>query len=135
MGLAQTQTYGLEQAMEAGIPNRFDFRSREYDLKLAKNRVQKNRNAWVPNIEAEGSVQYNTHISPTYVPKGFAGFDEAGLLSLGAKNQTIMGLSISQPIYKPGINTDIKIAKVHQQFSQEQLRAYKLEIKNSIAKA
>lgn len=135
MGWAQTQNYSLEQAMEAGVQNRFDLRSQEYDLKLTKNQIKKRKKAWIPNIEAEGNIQYNTHISPTYVPKGFAGFDEAGLLSLGAKNQSIFGLSISQPIYKPGINTDIKIAKVHQQLSEEQLRAYKIEIKNNISKA
>src|SRR5699024_880805 len=73
--------------------------------------------------------------SPTYVPKGFAGFDEAGLLSLGAKNQSTFGLALTQPIFKPGINTDIEISKTQQQLSQEQLRAYKIEIKNNISTA
>src|SRR5699024_7181257 len=90
---------------------------------------------WIPKIEAEGKIQYNTQLSPTYVPEGFAGFDEAGLLNLGAKNQSTFGLSLTQPIFKPGINTDIKIAKTQQQMSQEQLQGFKTEVKYNIAKA
>lgn len=78
IGMAQTQTYSLEQAMEAGIQNRFDIQSREYNVYLAENQIQKSKKAWIPNVEAEGNIQYNTQLSPTYVPKGFAGFDEAG---------------------------------------------------------
>lgn len=135
IGLAQTQSFSLEKAMETGIQNRFDIRSREYNLVLAENQIQKNKKAWIPNIEAEGNIQYNTQISPTYVPEGFAGFDEAGLLSLGAKNQSTFGLSLTQSIFKPGINTDVKIAKTQQQMSQEQLRSFKTDVKNNIAKA
>lgn len=56
-------------------------------------------------------------------------------MSLGAKNQSTFGLALSQPIYKPNIKTDIKIAKAQQQLSEEQLRGYKIEIKNSISTA
>lgn len=135
IGMAQIQTYSLEQAMETGIQNRFDIRSREYNMHLSENQIQKSKKAWIPKIEAEGNIQYNTQLSPTYVPKGFAGFDEAGLLSLGAKNQSTFGLALTQPIFKPGINTDIEISKTQQQLSQEQLRAYKIEIKNNISTA
>lgn len=135
IGMAQTQTYSLEQAMEAGIQNRFDIQSREYNVNLAENQTQKSKKAWIPKIEGEGNIQYNTQLSPTYVPEGFAGFDEAGLLSLGAKNQSTFGLALTQPIFKPGIQTDIEIAKTQQQLSREQVRGYKTDVKNKIATA
>jgi outer membrane protein TolC len=137
-GFAQSKksiTLSLQHAMELGLQNRFDVKADRYNIRMAKNKIRKNRKAWIPDIKAQGQVQYNTQIQSTYVPKGFAGLEEPGLLSLGAKNSTVFGLTLTQPLFKPGIHTDVKIARTNLSLQKEEFRGKKINIKYQIATA
>lgn len=134
IGFAQvdnTLQLSLQEAIETGLKNRFDIQANQYNIDLAKNQVQSHKKAWIPDLHAEGNIQYNTDLKPTVVPGGFAGFSEPSLF----KSTTAVGLSLEQPIFKPGINTDIKIAKANRNLQVEKNQGKKVEIKNMIAQA
>jgi outer membrane protein TolC len=131
----QPITLSLQQAMKLGLQNRFDVKADQYNIRMAKNKIHKRRKAWIPDIHAEGKIQYNTQIQSTYVPKGFAELEEPGLLSLGAKNSTAFGLTLTQPLFKPGIHTNVKIAKANLSLQKEKFRGVKINIKYQIATA
>ncbi|TXJ22494.1 MAG: TolC family protein [Chitinophagaceae bacterium] len=128
-------TLSLRQAVSLGIKKRFDIQADQFNIKLAQNDISRDKKAWIPDIHADGSIQYNTQLQPTYVPAGFAGFTEPGMLAFGAKNATVFGLTLNQPLFKPGMNADVKIAKTQFALQLEKMRGNEIEIKNTIAAA
>lgn len=133
--MSQQRSLSLQQAMQLGLKNRFDLKAEQYNIDLSENQASLDKKAWIPDVHAEGSVQYNTNLQPTYVPAGFAGFTEPEMLSFGAKQQSVFGLALEQPIFKPGINTNVKIAKAQLSLQQEKLRGLEIAVKSAIATA
>lgn len=131
----QDVTLSLKQAVELGLKNRFDRKAFQYSIPIAENDLSKSKKGWIPQVLAAGDIQYTTQIQPTYIPKGFVGFGEPGLLTLGAKNMTVFGLSLAQPLLQPGINTDVKIAETNLALQREVIRGHDIDIKNKISLA
>jgi outer membrane protein TolC len=131
----QAFTLSLKQAMELGLKNRFDRKVFQYNIPMAENDLSKSKKGWIPEVQAAGDIQYTTQIQPTYIPKGFVGFGEPGLLTLGAKNMTVFGLSLVQPLFKPGINTNVKIAETNLALQKVKIRGDEMDIKNKISLA
>lgn len=125
----------LQDAIRIGIESRNDINAKTFDEYLAANEVKSAQKKWIPNIEAEGNIQYNIKNVPTYIPEGFAGLTEPQILSFGAKNQSIFGLSLDQVIYKPQIGTGVKVAKTNLELQKEKNRGFQTELRNSIAGA
>ncbi|MBS1690200.1 MAG: TolC family protein [Bacteroidetes bacterium] len=135
---AQTEnrlSLSQQDAINIGLKNRYDVQANKYNVELAKNTLVKNKKEWIPDISASGNVRYNTQLQATLIPAGFGGLTEPQLLALGAKDVTIAGLSLNQPIYKPGINTDIKIAANNINLQKEKNIADEIEIKTKISEA
>ncbi|OQP64431.1 hypothetical protein A3860_20905 [Niastella vici] len=125
----------LQQAISTGLKNRYDIQASQYDVSLAQNAISKNRQEWLPEINASGNMRYNTQLQATMIPAGFGGFDKAQLLALGAKNVTIFGLDLVQPIYKPALTSDIKIAQNNLDLQKEKNREQEINIKQQISEA
>lgn len=133
-GKAQTtEALSLEQAIDKGLHNRFDRKADAYNIDLADNKIQQQKKAWIPDIHAEGNAQYNTDLKPTVVPGEFVGEEDPSLLALGSKSTTEFGLSLEQPVFKPGINTDVKIAKAQRTLEREKHHGTKINIKEQVA--
>lgn len=128
-------TLSLQQALTLGIQNRYDLKANLYNISLAKNRISKNKKAWIPDIHAEGNLKYNSQLRPTIIPEGIFGSTKAQMIAMGSKNVSTFGLSLNQPVFKPGINTDIKIANARLDLNKEKIRGNKIDIKNDIATA
>jgi len=135
---AQTEdqlSISQQDAINIGLKNRYDVQANKYNVELAKNTLAKNKKEWIPDISASGNIRYNTQLQATLIPAGFGGLTEPELLALGAKDVTIAGLSLNQPIYRPGINTDIKIAANNINLQKEKNVADEIEIKTKISEA
>lgn len=104
-GLSQAQQkISLNEAMEYAVKNRYDVQANRIDIDLAENAVSKSRNEWIPEITATGEMLYNAKLQTMI-------FDTGEEFQMGTKNLTTLGLELNQPIFKPGLNTDIKINK------------------------
>lgn len=125
----------LHQAIELGLQNRYDVKANKKSIDLAENAVSQQKKTWVPTIEAKGSVQYNTQLRSTPIPPGFFGMEEGGLIALGAKNSTAIGISLNQPLFQPGINTRIKESKTQLSIQKERFHEKEINVKNEIATA
>lgn len=125
----------LQQAIDTGLANRYDVQANKYKLSLADNTLKKSRQEWLPDIHAEGNIRYNTQLQATFIPPGFGGLDKPELLALGAKNATILGIELQQPVLQPTLGTDIKIAHNNLELQQEKNRGDEINIKIQIATA
>jgi outer membrane protein len=135
---AQTGTtinVSLQQATNMGLANRYDMQANKYNITLADNALQKSKKEWLPDIGADGNIRYNTQLQATFIPPGFGGSDKATLLALGAKNATILGIELQQPVLQPTLNTDIKIERNHLALQKEKNRSDEINIKIQIATA
>jgi outer membrane protein len=124
----------LQEAIDLGLKNRFDVQADKYNLIMADNEIGKSKKEWIPEISASGNMRYSPQMQATYIPAGYFG-NEAGLVALGAKSTSVFGLDLNQTIYKPGINSDIKIAKNELQIEKERNRQSENTIKEQIAYA
>jgi len=137
-GKAQVQqkmNLSLQEAIQLGLQNRYDVKSKSFNAYLAKNKISSKKKVWIPDLSAEGNIQYNTQLRTTIVPKSFAAMAGTNELKLGAKNVSSFGLSLNQPLFQPGINTDVKIAKANLALQNEKIKGDKIDVKNAIAKA
>jgi outer membrane protein len=125
----------LKEAMDLGVKNRYDMQADKYNIDIAQNDILKSRKAWIPDVKAQGQIQYNTQLQSTLVPGGFLGSSKPQLITMGAKNASIFGLSLKQPVFEPGINSNIKLAKSQQALAQEKNRQSEIRVKIQIATA
>ena len=124
----------LQRAIDLGLQNRFDIQSDKYVLLRAENEINKSKMEWIPEIAGNGNVRYSPKIQSTFIPAGFFG-DDAALVSLGAKSTSVFGLDLTQTIYKPGISSDIKIARNQLALEKQKNRQNENLIKERIAEA
>lgn len=132
---AASLNISLAQALEQGVANRYDIKANNINVGLANNAVQKAKKEWLPDITASPSVRYNTQLQKMIFPDGFGASNQPSTIEIGTKNQTLLSLDLTQNIYKPGLNTDIKIAKNEALLEQEKNREKTISIKQSIAQA
>ena len=125
----------LRQAIDLGLANRYDMQANQYNITLADNALQKSKKEWLPDIGADGNIRYNMQLQATFIPPGFAGSDKAQLLALGAKNATVLGITLTQPLLQPILNTDIKMARNSLALQKEKNRSDEINIKMQIATA
>jgi len=137
-GYAQQSTgdlkVSLQEAIDLGLKNRYDIQADRYNVAVADNEISKNKKEWIPEISGSGNIRYSPQIQATFIPGGFFG-NEAALVALGAKSTTVFGLDLNQTIFKPGISSDIKIAKNNLELEKEKNRQNENYIKEQVAQA
>ncbi|SFW26635.1 TolC family protein [Chitinophaga sancti] len=136
--LVAVNSYGqtgisLNAALETGLRNRFDVQANKLDVVLAKNNITRSREAWLPDLRANGEVRYNTKLE-TMVLDGFNGAGSEKI-EVGTKNWTMYSLELSQPLFKPGLKIDTKIATMEVQEEQAKELEKELSIRNKIVEA
>ncbi len=122
------QRLSLADAVEYAAKNRYDAQANKFDIELAQNAVSKSRNEWIPEITANGEVLYNAQLQTMI-------FDNGEEFKMGTKNLTTLSLELSQPIFKPGLSTDIKINKATLSVKKEVLQEKKTNIKIYVIEA
>lgn len=130
-GQEQSMRLGLQQAIELGLKNRYDLQSKKYNLALAGSEVNKVKKEWIPEISGSGNMRYSPEIQATFIPGGFFS-PNPSLVSFGAKSMAVFGLDLNQNIYRPGITTDVKIAKNNAALAEEQTRQDENAVKEQI---
>lgn len=130
-----TLSISRQDAMNIALKNRYDIQAARYNVALASNNQTRSKKEWLPDINASGNIHYNTQLQATLIPAGFGGLTEPEMLALGAKDVTILGLSLTQPVYRPGIGTDIKIAGNNIALQKEKMVASEIEIKSKVSRA
>lgn len=133
---AQTDTLSISmaQAVEMGLAGRFDYKADQIAVTIAANEVSVQKDHWLPELNGSGTLTYNTQEPSTYIPKGFIG-SEAVLVTFASRNATVLGLTLNQPIYDPGLSDDLRIARNQVAWEKERLRGTAIEVKWLISQA
>ncbi|WP_210516046.1 TolC family protein [Hymenobacter terricola] len=131
---AQTRL-SLPEAIRLGLSTRYDAQANALNVALAETSVRQTRDAWRPELSLTGDVRYNTQLQQTVLPAGFGPTTERQRVALGAKNNTILSLSLSQPLYQPGLHTDTQVADNTRRLEIEKNAQQQTDRKVQIAEA
>jgi len=124
----------LQDALTIGLANRYDAQANRMNISLAENTVQQRRLDWMPELNLSGNVRYNTQLQTTVIPAGaFPGVTESQRLAFGTRNNTFFALDLTQPIYKPELKTDAKLALNSLAIKKEQHNQQQTSLKVQIA--
>lgn len=134
---AQTDSLrlSLTDAVTLGLKNRYDAQANAYNTALSETDVNGKKNAWLPEINGNGTVRLNTQIQQAYIPAGFAGMQEPMLVKFGATNIAVFGLDLNQTIFNPNVKNDITIAKSQAELQKQKDEQDKNFIRERITQA
>ncbi|WP_350340284.1 MFS transporter [Paraflavitalea speifideaquila] len=131
-----TLTISLNEAIQIGLKNRFDIKANQYNINIAETRIRQARNNWWAELSGDGQIKYSPQLQNSVIPGGvLPGFEQTTLVPLIVKNETVLGLNLSQPIYNANLINDSKLAKNQLALQQEKNRAAEIEIMLTISQA
>jgi outer membrane protein len=128
------QNLTLKKAIEIGLINSLELKSSKKNIDLANNTVLKQKKEWLPEIDATGNIKYNTQLQ-TMIIDGLGTDGQSSNLTIGSKNFTSFAIDLSQPIYKPGLIADIKIANNQVLLEKEKNNEKVILLKKNITEA
>jgi outer membrane protein len=133
---ADTLKLSRTEAIRLGLQNRYDVKANAYYVRIAGTQIVQAKNKWLPEINGDGQIRYSPQLQNSVIPGGvLPGFNEPTLLPLTVKNQTVLSLSLSQPIYDANLINDVKLAKNQLLQQEEKNRAAEIEIMLTISRS
>jgi len=134
---AQTDTIKLSvfQATQFGISNRFDVKSDSLNIDIAESKWIRAKKELLPDLSVSGKLTYYDNLQPSIIPAGYLGFTEPEKVSIGMKNNTAFALDLTYAIYKPGLYTDIKLAKNNLSLEKEKTNKNNIDVKIEISES
>lgn len=124
----------LLHAQEIALKNSNALQASRINEAIAINAVDKVKKDWLPEITANGDLRYNTQLE-SMVFDGFGNNGGNTKIQIGTKNLTVFSLDLTQPIYKPTLGTDKKIAENNALLESEKNIEKRQEIRKSVAEA
>lgn len=125
----------LNQAIQLGIQNENDIKADSINTLISKSEVKDSKKNLLPDLSLSTNITYYGDISKTTVPAGLLGNDNPEKISMGANNNTNAALNFNYTLYKPGLYTNINIAKNNNVLAEEKLKQEKLSVKHEIIRA
>jgi len=130
-----TLSVSLNDAIQLGWQYRHDLKADSLNVLISNSSIQQTKKNLFPDLSLDGNVTYYNNIEQTFVPAGMLGNNQPEKVSLSAKNNTSFSLDANYTLYKPGLYTDIKIAKNDYALSKEKNIQKRIEIKQEIMQA
>ncbi|MCK9160157.1 MAG: TolC family protein [Bacteroidaceae bacterium] len=125
----------MNQAIKLGIKNRNNIKADSLNVLIYKSIVKEKQKYILPDLSLKGNLTYYGDREKTTVPAGLLGNTEPEKIKLGTNNNTCGALDLNYTLYKPGLYTDINIAKNNNALADEKLNQTKCDIKHEITKA
>jgi outer membrane protein TolC len=125
----------LNQAIQLGIQNENNIKADSINTLISKSEVKESKKNLLPDLSLSTNITYYGDISKTTVPAGLLGNDNPEKISLGTNNNTNAALNFNYTLYKPGLYTNINIAKNNNILAEEKLKQEKLSVKHEIIRA
>ena len=132
---SQPKSLSLKEAIAIAMNSRADLQADGYNTLIAQNNIDRKKRIWIPDVSANANLRYNIGLQGTLIPAGFGGLPEPAILSLGARNVTAFGLDISEPLYRPTLKTELRLAEVSLQATKESKSVAENALKAKIAEA
>ena len=125
-GYLFAQKNTLNEAMQKGIENRIELKTQVLTIQIANSENEKNKAKWLPQINANGDVRWNTQLQTTILPFALPGSTESQTtVQLGRPFNNTFALQAEQKIYDANKQLD-------RQVNNTQTEAQKKEVEEKM---
>lgn len=116
---AQVKSLTLKEAITYALENKADAKKAKLDVENSEYQIQEVRSRALPQIAANGSLNYNPILQTTVIDG--AGFGQPGTTiqaAFGQKWNSVAGVSLNQALYDQSVFIGLKAAKSTREFYQ-----------------
>lgn len=116
---AQVKTLTLKEAITYALENKADAKKAKLDVENSEYQIQEVRSRALPQITANGSLNYNPVLQTTVIDG--AAFGTPGTTiqaAFGQKWNSVAGVSLNQALYDQSVFIGLKAAKSTREFYQ-----------------
>ena len=116
----ETKTLTLKDAISYALQNKADSKKARLDVENSGYQIQEVRAQALPNISANGSLNYNAILQNSALPAEFFGGQpgDVVLVPFGQKWNSTAGVSLTQNIFDMSVFTGLQAAKSTREFYQ-----------------
>ena len=109
----------LKDAITFALENKSEAKKAKLEVENSEYKIQEARSRALPQITANGSLNYNPILQLNALPGDFFGAPGTTILApLGQKWNSIAGVSVSQALFDQSVFTGLKAAKTTREFYQ-----------------
>lgn len=109
----------LKDAISFALENKSEAKKAKLEVENSEYKIQEVRSRALPQISANGSLNYNPILQLNALPGDFFGAPGTTILApLGQKWNSIAGVSVSQALFDQSVFTGLKVAKTTREFYQ-----------------
>lgn len=109
----------LKDAISFALENKSEAKKAKLEVENSEYKIQEVRSRALPQISANGSLNYNPILQLNALPGDFFGAPGTTILApLGQKWNSIAGVSVSQALFDQSVFTGLKAAKTTREFYQ-----------------
>ncbi|MBS4041298.1 MAG: TolC family protein [Flavobacteriales bacterium] len=109
----------LKDAISFALENKSEAKKAKLEVENSEYKIQEVRSRALPQITANGSLNYNPILQLNALPGDFFGAPGTTILApLGQKWNSIAGVSVSQALFDQSVFTGLKAAKTTREFYQ-----------------
>ncbi len=109
----------LKDAISFALENKSEAKKAKLEVENSEYKIQEARSRALPQITANGSLNYNPILQLNALPGDFFGAPGTTILApLGQKWNSIAGVSVSQALFDQSVFTGLKAAKTTREFYQ-----------------
>jgi outer membrane protein len=135
----EQQQFDLDQCIKYAIANHESIVSSQLDIRFADADVKEAVGIGLPQISANGELNYFYEIPTTLIPSNtfnpFAPADEFDELQFGTKFNTKIGVTASQLIFSGSYLVGLKVVKGYKELMVSAMNKTKIDVAESVTKA
>lgn len=131
---SETDTLSLtqEEAIDLALEQNREITISGYDQEIAERDWNEARGNLLPRLEFSANYNRNLQLPVIFMPEGSPFGD---VLDIGSDNAFDANLSLSMPIYQPGLYSGIRAAEKGKDVAREADREKRLEVKANVAQS
>ncbi len=138
-GIAQDNTYSLQQAIEYSLENSDYLKNARLDIEAAKYEIGKIRSVGLPQLNGSLGLNYNYSIRKSLLPATtfdpMAPDDLEVELAFGTKYDGDANLALSQLLFDGSYFVGLQAAKMYKLYSEQEMIQTKIDVIDAVTKS
>lgn len=131
-----SQSLSLEQAVQQGMENRIELKSQNLNLQIASAENDKLKARWLPQVNGNADLRWNTQLPTTVLPFALPGTGESQTeIKLGRPFNNTFAVQADQKIYDANRKIDRQLNNTQVEAQKNTLEQIRINIKQAITEA
>ncbi|RYU93855.1 TolC family protein [Emticicia agri] len=136
LSVAFSQTLTLEQAVQKGLENRIELKSQNLNVQIASAENEKVKARWLPQVNGNADVRWNTQLQTTVLPFALPGSGESQTeIKLGRPFNNSFMVQAEQKVYDANKKIDRAVNDTQVEAQKNNLEQLRINLRQAITEA